>query len=262
MAMDSLLQRLRGWLSRGEGAPSGDGLTPLERTIYNEGERLIPGLTHGAREVVRHTSSYAFFRMVIEADLAFGKDIRGRGGIGIVDLGCGVGHGCRTLSAIQEARITGVDVSPECIEYARSRYSADNVTYRAADLSGYIPGMPEFDYVVSRGVMEHLPEGLSLILGTRWRNRLLFDVPYDEPAEANVHHVLMGIREADLSGFADAELFYQDLDGVIYDAARKPYRPNMIACVCTRTGLPRVADIPLVFPVPAWRPDREAASPK
>jgi SAM-dependent methyltransferase len=261
MVMDSLLQRLRGWLFGGGDAPTG-GLTPLERAIYNDGERLIPGLTHGDLEVVRHASSYAFFRMVIEADLAFGKDIRRPGGFGIVDLGCGVGHGCRTLSAIPEARVMGVDMSPECIEYARSRFAADNVTYQAADLNGYIPRMPEFDYVVSRGVMEHLREGLSLVHGARWRNRLLFDVPYDEPAEANPHHVLMGIREADFSGFADAELFYQDLDGVIYDAARKPPRPNMIVCVCTCPGLPRVEDLPLGFPVPAWRPDREAAGRK
>ena len=259
--MDSLLRRLRGRLFGGGGAPS-DGLTPLERAIYNEGERLIPWLTHGAPEVVRHTSSYAFFRMVIEADLAFGKDITRHCGIGIVDLGCGVGHGCRTLSAIPGARITGVDVSPECVEYARSQYAAGNVIYQAADLSGYIPGMPEFDYVVSRGVMEHLPEGMSLIHGARWRRRLLFDVPYDEPAEDNPHHVLTGIRETDFSGFADAELFYQDLDGVIYDAARKPPRPNMIVCICTHSGLPRVEDLPLGFPVPAWRPDRETAAPK
>lgn len=261
MGLDSLLRNLRGRLFGGEGAPSG-GLTPLERAIYNEGERLIPWITHGALEVVRHTSSYVFFRMIIEADLASGEDMRRRCGIGIVDLGCGVGHGCRTLSAIPEARITGVDVSTECIEYARSRYAVDNVTYQAADLTAYIPSMPEFDYVVSRGVFEHLPEGLSLIHGARWRNRLLFDVPYDEPAGPNPHHLLTGIRETDFSGFADAELFYQDLDGVIYDAARKPLRPNMIVCVCTRPGRPRISDLPLEFPVPAWRPDREAAVPK
>lgn len=256
MGLDTLLRRLRGRLLGAEGALPG-GLTPRERAIYNEGERLIPGLTHGVAEVVRHTSSYAFFRMIIEADLASGEGMRRGEGIGIVDLGCGVGHGCRTLSAIPGARITGVDVSPECVEYARSRYGAGNVTYQAADLNGYIPGMPGFDYVVSRGVMEHLPEGLSRIHGARWRNRLLFDVPYDEPADANPHHVLKGIREADFSGFADAELFYQDLDGVIHDAAGKPPRPNMIVCVCTRPGLPKVADLPLRFPVPAWRPDRE-----
>lgn len=260
--MDPLLRRLRRRLFGGGDPPPSGGLTPLERSIYNEGERLIPWLTHGSQEVVRHTSSYEFFRRVIEADLASGRDTTRNRGIGIVDLGCGVGHGCRTLSTIPGARITGVDVSPACVEYARSRYAAGNVIYQAADLVGYIPGMPEFDYVVSRGVMEHLPEGISLIHGARWRKRLLFDVPYDEPAEANHHHVLTGIRESDFSGFTDAELFYQDLDGVIHDAARKPPRPNMIVCICTHPGLPRVEDLPLVFPVPAWRPDRDAAGPK
>jgi hypothetical protein len=46
--------------------------------------------------------------------------------------------------------------------------------------------MPVFDYAVSRGVLEHMPDGLRLANGTRWRYRLLFDVPYDEPGEANL----------------------------------------------------------------------------
>lgn len=35
-------------------------LSPLEAVIYNEGERLIPYVTHDHDELVRHRSSYVF----------------------------------------------------------------------------------------------------------------------------------------------------------------------------------------------------------
>jgi SAM-dependent methyltransferase len=260
MGMRKLLRRLRRKLF-GEKPAQRAGLTPQEEVVWNEGERLIPWITHDALEVVRHTSSYLFFRKFIEADLAFDADLR-RNGVRIVDLGCGVGHGCLTLSTIQGARISGVDVFPDCVEYARSRFAADNVTYYVADLNRYIPEMPVFDYVVSRGVLEHLPEGLALARRARWRNRLLIDVPYDETPGVNPHHVLTGIREKDFADFGDAELFYQDLDGVIYDVGCKPPRPNMIICVMSRLGLPRSGRLPLAFPVPAWRSDPGTAVPR
>src|SRR5262245_14152586 len=129
-------------------------LTPLEQVIYNEGERLIPGVTHDLAEVVRHRSSYLFFRGVMKRDWpSVSKPARP---VTIVDLGCGVGHGCHALSALPNSQIVGVDSSPESLEYARTHYAAANITYRLANLEEFIPDMPEYDYVVSRGVFEHV----------------------------------------------------------------------------------------------------------
>ena len=114
--------------------------------------------------------------------------------------------------------------------------------------------MSEFDYVVSRGVFEHMANGLHLALSTKWRYRLLFDVPYDEPKGKNPHHVLYEIREETFSGFLGVELFFQDLNGVIYDSQRKPANPNMIMCVCSHPELPRVVSQSITFPFPAWQP--------
>ena len=150
--------------------------TPLEKAIYNAGERLIPGVTHDLAEVVRHRSSYVFFRKVIESDLAIiGEESKL---VQIVDLGCGVGHGCHTLLKMPNSHIVGVDNSPESLEYARCNYAGSNITYQLADLGEFIPAMPEYDYVTSRGVFEHVPNGLQLALSTKWRYRLLFDVQY------------------------------------------------------------------------------------
>ena len=226
-------------------------LSPLEEKIYNSGERLIPGMTHYPEELVRHRSSYVFFRRIIELDL---KTMDEKKPVCIIDLGCGVGHGCKTLSKIPNAQIVGIDYSPESIEYARSHYAKKNITYQVADLVEYIPKMPEFDYVVSRNAFEHIPDGLNLALRTRWRFRLMFDVPYDEPPGRNLHHVLFNIREESFSTFPETELFYQDLAGIVYDVAHKPPEPNIIFCVCNRPDLVKIGESDISFPVPPWQP--------
>jgi SAM-dependent methyltransferase len=227
-------------------------LTSLEEAIYNHGECLIPGVTHDLSEVVRHRSSYVFFRKVIESDLAIiGEESRL---LQVVDLGCGVGHGCYTLSEIPNSHIMGIDSSPERLEYARCHYARANITYQLADLVEFIPAMPEYDYVTSRGVFEHVPNGLHLAASTKWRYRLLFDVPYDEPRDRNPHHVVHNIREEDFSGFSGVELFFEDRGGVIYDVEHKPTSSNMIMCVCSHPDLPRVSDR-VGFPLPAWQPE-------
>lgn len=226
-------------------------LSSLEEEIYNAGERLIPGVTHNTAEVVRHRNSYLFFRRVIENDVARWGTSRP---IRIVDLGCGVGHGCEVLSRVPNSQVVGVDSSPQSIKYARAYYQGDNITYNVADLLEYIPVMPEYDYVVSRNVFEHLPNGLQLALSTKWRHRLLFDVPYNESLELNPHHEIHEIREENFAKFPTAELFFQDLDGLIHQAQRKPSRPNVLLCVCSSPRLPSVSATPMNFPFMEWHP--------
>lgn len=226
-------------------------LSPIEEKVYNSGERMIPGITNSLSELIRHRSSYVFFRRIIELDL---KTMDKPKPIHIIDLGCGVGHGCKTLSNIPNTQIVGIDYSPVSIEYARNHYAKKNITYQVTDLVEYIPKMPEFDYVVSRNVFEHIPDGLQLALTTRWRSRLMFDVPYDEPPGRNPYHVLFNIREKSFSTFPETELFYQDLAGVIYDVAHKPPEPNIVFCVCNQPDLVKIGQSNISFPVPPWQP--------
>jgi len=231
-------------------------LTRMEEVIWNQGERLIPGVTHDLAKVIRHRSSYFFFRKVIEHDLAF---IRKEAiPIRIVDLGCGVGHGCRILSELPNSQIVGVDHSLECLEDAQVNYGGENIDYIAENLIEYIPGMPEFDYVVFRGVFEHVTGGLQLALSTKWRHRLIFDVPYNEPMGKNPYHVQFEIREESFSKYPDIELFFQDLNGVIHDRGHRSVNPNMMICVWTNPKLRRVSDCQMTFPLPAWKPERIA----
>lgn len=141
-------------------------------------------------------------------------------------------------------------MSSESVEYAQKYYAGDNIKYEVAELREYIGKMKPFDYVVSRGVFEHIHDGIKLIFSTKWNERLIFDVPYKEVSD-NPHHVIKGISEDDFRDKENIELFYQDLDGVIYDARQKPEIPNMIVCVCSNPRLKRVSDLDMHFPIPA-----------
>lgn len=230
-------------------------LSDLETIIYNNGERLIPYVTHARDEVVRHKSSYWFFYRIIKQDLMANNNKSKM--IKIVDLGCGVGHGCCMLSHIPDSEVVGVDISQPTLEYARSHYSAFNISYQLANLNEYIPSMPEFDYVVSRGAFEHIADGIKLVLSSNWTSRLIFDVPYDEPKGRNPHHLISQINEESFADFPRAEVFYQDMEGIIYDFNKKPPRPNMIICVCSHPDLPQINDIGLDFPLPPWTEDMD-----
>lgn len=218
--------------------------------IFNEGERLIPGVTHDIKELIRHRSSYMFMKKIIDLDLMMGTVSRP---VRVVDLGCGVGHGCYTLSEIRDAKIMGVDISLDCLEYAQKYYDKFNISYMKMELAEYVDSMSMFDYVVSRGVLEHIPNGLELAIKSKWKYRLIFNVPYNEP-EGNPHHVLLGIREKNFKSFTNSELFFEGLDGRIFDVQTKPDKPNMITCVCSRSGHPKIKEM-LKFPLSAWKPD-------
>ena len=230
-------------------------LTPDEEAIFNGGERLIPGVSMGVAEVVRHRSSYLFFKRVIEGDLAVRPEPRAP--VMVADLGCGVGHGCCTIADIPDTRVVGFDNSPLTLDYASRYYARPNVAYELADLAELVPRMDEYDYVVSRGSIEHVDDGLELARSIPARCRVMFDVPYAEPRGVNPHHRVHDVREEAFAAFENAELFFQDLWGTMYDSAHTPRRPNMIMCVWTRADLPPVTERSS-FPIRGWRPDSAA----
>ncbi len=221
-------------------------LTPLEEKIYNNGERLIPGVTHDFAELLRHRSSYVFFKKIIEFDLFHKKQ---SGPVRIVDLGCGVGHGCYILSEITNSLIHGVDMSGDCLEYARTHYAKPNISYGFADLTEYINNMPEFDYAVSRHVFEHIQNGIQVALSANYCDRMMLEVPYNE-GEGNPHHLLLGIREEDFPDNLNAKFFFQDLDGFIYNAKGKREKPNGIIYVDSGPGHLKTDFNEIKFPVP------------
>jgi hypothetical protein len=181
-------------------------------------------------------------------------NIYGKHSVSIADFGFGVGHGCKALSRIPNSRVVGIDLSPDCLQYAQKHYSAPNITLVISDIIEYVSTMPTFDYIVSRGVIEHVQDGINVMRQAKWKNRLMMDLPYNEPYDVNQHHVVCSVTEKDFIHYPDAEIFYEEVSGEIYLGKVKKPIPNMIMCVCSRSDLPRVSEV-LKFPVPAWQPN-------
>ena len=84
--------------------------------ICNDGERLIPFLSHDTSEAARHMSSHNFFRNIIKKDIQLAKLSK----VDILDLGFGTGYGSYMYSKINEVdKIIAIDVSDELLEWAK-----------------------------------------------------------------------------------------------------------------------------------------------
>jgi trans-aconitate 2-methyltransferase len=86
----------------------------------------------------------------------------------VVDLGCGPGDLTATLTARwPDARVSGVDSSPEMIGKARGLDSG--VDFRVGDVRDWQPG-PDVDVVVSNATLQWVPEHRTLL--AEWARRL------------------------------------------------------------------------------------------
>ena len=227
-------------------------MNSLQNLMFNNGERLIPYVSHDEVELIRHRSSYAFFHSVILADLQRISEINTADNpVTIVDLGFGTGYGCSLLSSLPFSKVTGVDVEHDCQTFAQQYYQRVNVDYVIEDLAKFIPSMKFYDYVVSRGVLEHVSDGLKLIGEIKFNRRALIDVPFDEPL-GNEHHVITGIKASDFANLENCEIFYEDIEGNIYDSSSIPSNVNMIMVVLSAPSEPKISSF-INFPINAIR---------
>jgi len=212
-------------------------LGELEARIYDNGHRLIPGITHDEAEQKRHVARYMFFKRAIEGDIVARRNAIGNAAsIRVLDLGCGVGYGSAILASIPHVSVLGIDVSDESIQYARIHYARPNVEYRIQDILRFVAAMrdDDWDYIVSNEVMEHIEEGIALLRRLKFGRLALISTPYDEAKGVNPHHVLWNITEQSYAGFGLIEFFYTDLQGNLYDKNHQPERTiNLIAVIYT-----------------------------
>lgn len=75
----------------------------------------------------------------------------------ILDLGCGSGHATRCLShVLPNAHLTGVDLDPVSITFAKAFNAAPSIEYVGEDVFNYNP-QKRFDIIFALEILEHLP---------------------------------------------------------------------------------------------------------
>ncbi|MEW5975179.1 MAG: methyltransferase domain-containing protein [Acidobacteriota bacterium] len=155
------------------------------------GERVVPGKVQPDL-LNEHVARYNFSCPLVS-------------GAAVLDLGCGTGYGTALLSRYA-SRVSGLDLSPEAIHFARVHFSAPNADYVVGDAAALGYRTDCFDAVVCFEVIEHLWNQQSLleevkrvlkpggVLIISTPNRVFYTL---ERQEANPYHT----REFDFEEF-------------------------------------------------------------
>lgn len=105
------------------------------------GERFILGQVTGDIET-EHLQRYNMVRDVVKNK-------------NVLDAACGEGYGSFILSKFAKF-ITGIDISQEAVEYAKSKYIRDNLEYRCASITKLPFENNTIDVVISFETIEHV----------------------------------------------------------------------------------------------------------
>lgn len=83
----------------------------------------------------------------------------------VLDAACGEGYGTALL-ARHAAHATGVDLSPDAVAHAKSRYAAPNLEYRQGDATA-LDALPDasYDLIVSFETLEHVEAQERMVAG-------------------------------------------------------------------------------------------------
>jgi SAM-dependent methyltransferase len=214
--------------------------------IFNDGERLVPFLSHDSGELIRHYSSHRFFKKIIIKDIK-ACDLKD---ISILDLGFGTGYASYLYANIQQtATVKSIDVSGDSLEWAKNNYYNEKIDYEICDAEKFLKKKETYSYIVTRHVLEHINNGLDIIKEHKFTNRLCINVPYNEGV-GNVYHLLTGITEKDFPKYKNVEFFYEDLNGITYSEIPKHTHINSIICIASKDGMPKVGSY-FTFPLGA-----------
>jgi ubiquinone/menaquinone biosynthesis C-methylase UbiE len=112
--------------------------------LDDTGERMIPDEHQGLIGYAEHIQRYQAV-----GELARGKTV--------LDIACGSGYGSRLL-ADAAARVIGVDVSPEAIDYARSKFANPKVEFVVGSATAIPLDDDSVDLVVTYETIEHIDD--------------------------------------------------------------------------------------------------------
>ncbi len=124
--------------------PQHDSL-PSESQLPHDGERMVPDLDREGLIYVEHVVRYRFAAQLVE-------------GKRVLDVACGAGYGCATLSNAGAAEVVGVDRAAAAVEYAHRRYGGMGRRFLACNATQMPFAAGSFDVVISFETLEHLGE--------------------------------------------------------------------------------------------------------
>ena len=102
---------------------------------------------------------------MIRSDAIIGKIFDGAGigpGLDVLDVACGTGVLFPDYLARQVNSVTAVDISPEMVKIASSKYPGENITVLCADVES-LPAEKQFDCIMVYNAFPHFPDPENLI---------------------------------------------------------------------------------------------------
>lgn len=110
----------------------------------------------------------------------------------VLDMACGCGYGTALLAERHpHKQVTGVDIDPAAIAYARRHYRLPNLHYVCADAESF--SAEGFDSIVSLETIEHLPHPARLVANyarlLASGGRVIASVPITPTLDGNPHHL-------------------------------------------------------------------------
>lgn len=81
-------------------------------------------------------------------------------GKNVLDIACGSGYGSKFLLDAGANSVTGVDVSPEAIKFAKENYATSGLNYEIGDISNFDKSV-KYDVIVSFETIEHVDDYMS-----------------------------------------------------------------------------------------------------
>jgi 2-polyprenyl-3-methyl-5-hydroxy-6-metoxy-1,4-benzoquinol methylase len=109
----------------------------------------------------------------------------------ILDAACGCGYGSWML-AETGAKVRGVDLSSEALDFARVHWGHRNVTYTQAD-AAHVSGL--YDWIVCFETLEHVEDDGALVRHfATLASRLIISVPNQDQMPFNGHRFPFHVR--------------------------------------------------------------------
>jgi ubiquinone/menaquinone biosynthesis C-methylase UbiE len=111
-------------------------------TLLNDGERMVPELHNRTLLYGEHMTRYIAAQQFVK-----GKTV--------LDIACGSGYGTKIL-AKTAAKVYGVDINKDSVDYAKQNFAADNIEYRMGDAVKIPLEDESIDTIVTFETIEHV----------------------------------------------------------------------------------------------------------